>query len=154
MESRRKLLGLVVLLSVGMASVWLAGSEVSANQTAKKPVFVLNLTSGKEDLHAAWMGLQLAEHALNDGRDVILFLNVHAAELASNKIAADLAFRDKPPMHKHLGYLTSRGAKLLVCPACLEALGIKTNELIEEAQLASRESLFGPLGPDAHVFSY
>ena len=155
MRVSRNLLVAVVLLSGIALGLWASGAQVFANDKENEaPVFVLNLTSGKDDLHAAWMGLQLAEHALNDGRKVILFLNVRAPELATTKVAPTLAFQGKPPIQTLLRGLTARGAKLLVCPTCLDALGIDAGALIEGAELATREALFGPLGPNTVVFSY
>jgi predicted peroxiredoxin len=116
--------------------------------------FVLNLTTGKEDLHKAWMGLALAEHALDDGRQVTVFLNVHAPALASKKEGAALKFGDKLPMDKMLEKLLGRGATVLVCPACMEAMGVAESDLIQGAQLADREKLFSRLGPNTAVFSY
>jgi predicted peroxiredoxin len=154
MRTSLKVTVLLGVLAVAAMYAWIGGREVLAGSPPDRPVFVLNLTSGKEDLHAVWMGLQLAEHALNDGREVVLFLNVHAAELAARQTSDKLAFQEKPPVQKLLKGLTSRGAHLLVCPACLEVLGIEADALIEGAQLASREGLFGRLGADAVVFSY
>lgn len=155
MSVSRNVIVPVVLFSGILLAAWAGAFQVAAgDQPRPGRAFVLNLTSGQEDLHAAWMGLQLAEHALNDGREVTLFLNVHAAELATTKTPSALAFQDKPPLQTRLKELTGRGAKLLVCPSCLEVLGIDAGMLIPGAKLASRESLFGALGPDAVVFSY
>ena len=50
--------------------------------------------------------------------------------------------------------LIGRGGEVIVCPACMEAAGVTADALAPGITLASREALFGRLGPDAVVFSY
>ena len=119
-----------------------------------KSALVLNITSGPKDPHAVTMALQLAGHALDDERPVVIFLNVRAPVLASKKGPADLAFRDNPPIVKMLKDLMGRGATVLVCPHCMKAMGVTEADLIEGMQVASRETLFAQLGPNSVVFSY
>ena len=119
-----------------------------------RPCLVLNITSGKDDLHAATMALQLAGHALDDGRDVVLFMNVRAPELARKDFSPTLAFHDNPPLQTMLKQLMERGATMLVCPHCMKVQGVTPADLLPGAEVASRETLFGNLGPNAHVFSY
>jgi hypothetical protein len=52
------------------------------------PALVINLTSGPENLHAARMGLRLAEHGLADGRRVVVFLNVSAPTAPPSRASA------------------------------------------------------------------
>jgi predicted peroxiredoxin len=119
-----------------------------------KPCIVFNITSGKDDLHALTMALQLAGHALDDGREVVLFMNVRATELARKDASPTLAFRENPPLQTMLKKLMERGAKMLVCPHCMKVQGVEPADLLPGAEVASRETLFGNLGPNAHVFSY
>jgi predicted peroxiredoxin len=121
---------------------------------AKAPSFVVNLTRGEDDLHAVWMGLRLVEHALDDGRDVTVFMNVHAAPLARKDLSLDVRFEDTEPIREMLARLQQRGARILVCPSCMELTDVTEDDLLDGAAVASRESLFGKLGPDATVFSY
>jgi intracellular sulfur oxidation DsrE/DsrF family protein len=62
--------------------------------------------------------------------------------------------RDNPPIREMLADLAARGAQVLVCPHCMEVMGVHETDLIEGAQVASRQRLFAHLGPDAVVFSY
>lgn len=141
----------VVLAAVG--GTWLHGGP-EAPPAATKPSFVLNITSGQEDLHAVTMALQLAGHALNDGRDVTLFLNVRAPVLARKDLPETVVFKDNPPVRKMLADLMQRGARVLACPACMKVMGVGDDDLAPGIQKATRELLFGQLGPDAAVFSY
>lgn len=147
----------LVLAGIALLAVlWAAWQGVHAQDKAPaaKPAFVVNLTAGKEDLHKATMALQLANHAIDDGRAVTVFLNVRAPELALKSAPKEWAFGGNPPVGAMLATLGGRGATVLVCPSCLEATGHKPEELVEGTKLASRESLFGALEPGATVFSY
>jgi predicted peroxiredoxin len=96
----------------------------------------------------------LAGHALDDGREVVLFMNVRAVDFARRDLSETIAFDGNPPIKKMIAALIGRGARLLVCPHCANVLGVAEGDLIDGARLATRESLFGSLGPDSVVFSY
>ncbi len=144
--------GLVIGMLVTCGGVWLHGAR--AAQPPPKPAIVFNITSGKEDLHAVTMALQLAGHALDDGREAVLFLNVRAPELARADLPESFAFGPNPPVKKMLADLLARGAQLIVCPHCMKALGMTEADLVNGAKVANRELLFGKLGPGTAVFSY
>lgn len=141
-----------------VALVVLAGAAVLHSGPAagqeSKPGLVLNVTSGREDLHAVTMALQLAGHGLNDGRAVTLFLNVRAPDLARADLPESLAFGGNPPVRKMLADLLGRGATVLVCPACAEAMGVKASDLLAGVEMATREALFAKLDANTVVFTY
>ncbi len=145
-----------VLMLVALAGV--AGVGVvhgwSEPDGASKPCLVLNLTSGKEDLHSVTMALQLAHHALDDGRAAVLFLNVRGAELARKDLSPALKLGSNPPVGEMLAKLIERGGTVIACPACMEVMGVKSDDLATGVQMANRSLLFGRLGPDTAVFTY
>jgi predicted peroxiredoxin len=151
---RNFLIPTVVVIAI--VSGWLTAHLASAqeNPALNKGTLVINITSGKEDLHKATMAMQLAGHGLDDGRKVVLFLNVRAPDLASKQAPDTWIFGKNPPVPEMLKALIKRGAVVLVCPHCMEASGLKKEVLVDGAQVASRESLFGSLGSNCAVFSY
>jgi predicted peroxiredoxin len=142
----------LALLAVGIG--YLAHATRASGQAEGKGTLVINLTSGKEDLHAVTMGLELAGHALNDNREVIVFMNVRAPELASKHLPATIGLADKQPIPEMMNDLMKRGASFLCCPSCMKVLGVQETDLVSGVKLASKERLFGPLGAGAVVFSY
>jgi len=72
MLKRRTLVAGLVALSLW--SIGCAGAQKTDVSTA--PTLVLNITSGQDNAHALTMALELANHALDQGRQVVLFLNV------------------------------------------------------------------------------
>jgi predicted peroxiredoxin len=134
-----------------------ACGETEAPETAvpaPNPVMVFNVTSGaEEDPHAVTMALQLAGHALDDGRDVVLFFNVRAVRIPTKAFPEDLAFKDRP-IKALLTDLIARGAEAQICPHCMHALGVAEEDLVEGATVTDREKLFGRLGENTVVFTY
>ena len=119
-----------------------------------KPALLINITSGKEDLHAVTMAYQLAGHGLDAGREVVLFFNVRAPELAEFGLSEEFRLRDNPPLRLMLEDLMKRGVQVMVCPHCMHEMGVLDTELVPGAEVAMRETLFAHLGPDAVVFTY
>lgn len=148
--------GLAGILVVAALAFFVGSQQrpALATQGSEKPTMVLNITSGKEDLHAVTMALQLAGHALNDGREVVLFFNVRAPEFARADLPDTFHFGENPPIKKMIADLIAGGAQPLVCPHCAAAMGVKETDFAPGMKMASRESLFGKLGPDAVVFTY
>ena len=131
-----------------------APEPASLSETEPTPVLLLNVTADPlEDPHSVTMALQLAGHGLDDGRDVVLFLNVRAVPVATTDLPGDLSFHAEP-IEALLTDLVSRGAEVHVCPHCMKALGIPESALIDGAQVTSREALFARLTPETNVFTY
>jgi len=136
-----------------------SGAALHAGQRtteSKKPTVVFNITSGKEDLHAVTMALQLAGHAVDEGRNVVLFLNVRAPEFARKDLSDAFAFHGNPPLRKMIADLMARGPQVtvMVCPHCAEVMGLTEKDFAPGIGMASAESLFDKLGADSVVFTY
>ncbi|HEX2972474.1 MAG TPA: DsrE family protein [Tepidisphaeraceae bacterium] len=147
------IIGLLVAISGGL---WLAQRKavIAADvKPAVKPHFIINLTSGYADRHRSTMALQLAKHAVDDGRNVVIFLNVRGPELAE-KDSPEPGFRTNPPPNKMLADLMTRGVQVHACPACMEALSITKEAMLPGVILTDREKLFATLEAGATVFSY
>jgi predicted peroxiredoxin len=118
-----------------------------------KPILLLNVTSGTEDAHSVTMALQLAGHALDDGRHLVLFFNVRGVEIPTRELSDSLAFKDRP-IKELLSDLIDRGAEVHVCPHCMAALGVEADDLVKGAVVTDREKLFSRVGPNTSVFTY
>jgi predicted peroxiredoxin len=146
-----------IILTVGLLAAGVGYAAYTApaeGQAGPKDALVINPTGGKVDLHAVTMALELAGHALDDNREVIVFLNMRGAELASKNLPATCSLPGKPPIPEMMGKLMARGAVFLCCPSCMQVLGVQETDLAPGVKLASKEGLFGSLGEGAVVFSY
>lgn len=114
----------------------------------------LNITSdAKRDPHSVTMALQLAGHALDYGKKVVLFFNVRAVTVPTKNFPEDLSFHAKP-IKSLLSELMAKGANVQVCPHCMQALNVKAEDLIEGAEITDRDKLFSQLGSNTNVFTY
>lgn len=154
MRRNLALAALPVLAVLLIAATGADRLQARAADEEAKGIVLINITSGKEDLHAVTMACQLAGHALDDGRTVVLFLNVRAPEFARQDLSEEFVLRDNPPLRDMLASLMARGAQMVVCPHCMEVMGVGEGDLIKGARAASRQTLFAHLGPDTVVFSY
>ncbi len=135
----------------------LIATPALAKKPAEEPAksaLLFNITSGKEDLHAVTMAFQLADHGLEDGRDVTLFFNVRSVEFATAGLSDTLSFADNPPLRQMLAELIAKGATVIACPHCMAAMGYGEDDLVEGATMADRARVFGPLDAGAAVFTY
>ncbi len=123
--------------------------------TMGKPTVVINLTSGKDDLHAVTMGLNLAEHTVAAGHQCVIFFNVKAPPLASKNLPKRFGMTGQKPVRQYLEELSAQGATLLVCPMCAEIMKVKPEELVSEAtMITDRNQLFDHLTANTVVFTY
>ena len=145
---RRSMLALAIVLVV------VAAGLAHAEDTGSTPIMMFNITSGPmEDTHAVTMALQLAGHALADGREVVLFFNVRGVRVPTKELPKDLAFKAEP-ISELLDSVMKQGAEVHVCPHCMKALDITAEDLIPGAVVTDREKLFSKIGSNTVVFSY
>jgi predicted peroxiredoxin len=78
---------------------------------------VVNLTAGTDDVHRAALGLAFAQSALGTGRDVTVFMNVDAVELANRELPESLRFWEFPPISQMLPIFwpTEGGCSFVEC---------------------------------------
>jgi predicted peroxiredoxin len=130
-------------------------AEDSTNATCQKPTLVINLTSGKEDLHAVVMAFHFAEHGLDDGREVVVFFNVASPPLASKNLDESVRFQEMPSVRSMIDGLLKKGAKMVVCPLCAKITGVTAEELAPGIEMIEdRGQIFDHLHSNAVVFSY
>jgi predicted peroxiredoxin len=144
----------VAFLALLLAGCTQDGQSVgsSSESDGAAPIF-FNITSGPDDPHPVTMALQLAGHALDDQRDVVLFFNVRGVDIPTVHLADTLSFGDRP-IKEMLAGLIERGAEVHVCPHCMAALGVEAADLIDGARVTTRDLLFAHLQGNTAVFTY
>jgi sulfur relay (sulfurtransferase) complex TusBCD TusD component (DsrE family) len=153
MNRRATILMVVSLLALAGCSRSVAETAQPAGEKEAQIVLFNITSSATDDPHSVTMALQLAGHALDDGRKVALFFNVRGVTVPTLSLPEDLAFRAKP-IKALLAGLIEGGAQVHVCPHCMNALGVEASDLVAGALVTNRERLFGLLGPNTVVFSY
>jgi predicted peroxiredoxin len=152
--------GLLARLFIGAALVSTGCATTSANtnpQTAGTPAkagLLINVTSGKDNLHAASMGLNLAQTALAAGHEVVVFLNVAAPVLATTTLGDDVRFADFTPVSQLLRDIIARGGKVIVCGHCAAVSNVAESTLLPGTQVSRHGELLGFLKSGMVAFSY
>jgi copper chaperone len=128
-------------------------TSVTATASSKQPILV-NITRGKNELHAVSMALGLAQSAIKDGRPAVVFLNVEAPMFAAKDLSDDMKCADFPPVKKMLADLVAMGGRLLVCGHCAHVVKLEQRDMIDGAKVVVHGELFAAMPPGTAVFSY
>jgi copper chaperone CopZ/predicted peroxiredoxin len=129
-------------------------AEAQSSATAQKLPILVNITRGKDQLHAVAMAIALAQSAIKDGRSATIFLNVDAPVFASKESAASLTCAGFPPLKKMLTDFMAAGGRVLVCEHCAHLAKIVPHDMIDGAKAVTQSELFASLAPGTVVFSY
>jgi predicted peroxiredoxin len=119
------------------------------------PKVVINLATGLEDAERVIVAFLVGTAAVEQGKQVTMFLTKEAVRLALPEYAVGVACEGCPPLASMLEQYTEGGGQLLACPVCFNARHLNETELIPHAELGGATPLWQWIG-DGHatVFSY
>jgi predicted peroxiredoxin len=115
---------------------------------------VINLSTGLEDAEQVTVAFLVAGAALEQGKQVAMFLTKEAVRLALPGIADAVACDGCPPLARLFEQFADGGGELLVCPICFNAKKLEEAQLVQNARLAGATPLWEWVGDGATVFSY
>jgi predicted peroxiredoxin len=116
---------------------------------------VINLATGLDDGERVTVALLVGGAALEQGKQVTMFLTKEAVRLALPGYAEAIACDGCPPIPRLLEQYAEGGGQLLVCPVCFNARKLNENELVANARIGGATPLWQWIGDeDATVFSY
>lgn len=116
---------------------------------------VINLATGLEDAERVTVAFLVGGAAVEQGRQVTMFLTKEAVRLALPGYAEAVACDGCPPLARLLEQYVDGGGQLLVCPVCFSARKLDQGELVADARLGGATPLWEWIGDDhATVFSY
>jgi predicted peroxiredoxin len=115
---------------------------------------VINLATGLDDGERVTVALLVGGAALEQGRQVTMFLTKEAVRLALPGYGEAIACDGCPPIVRLLEQFAEGGGQLLVCPVCFNARKLNENDLVENARIGGATPLWEWIGDDATVFSY
>jgi predicted peroxiredoxin len=122
---------------------------------ADKRKVVINLTTGLEDAERVTIAFLTGGAALEQGRQVAMFLTKEAVRLGLPGHAIAVACEGCPPLERLFEQYAEGGGELLVCPICFNARKLDEGQLVPNARLAGATPLWQWVGDeDATVFSY
>jgi predicted peroxiredoxin len=116
---------------------------------------VINLATGLDDGERVTVALLVGGAALEQGRQVTMFLTKEAVRLALPGYGEAIACDGCPPIPRLLEQFAQGGGKLLVCPVCFNARKLNESELVENARMGGATPLWEWIGDEhATVFSF
>ena len=121
---------------------------------AEKEKVVVNLATGLEDAERVTVAFLVATAALDQGKQVAMFLTKEAIRLGLPGHAEAVACEGCPPLSRLFEQFADGGGELLVCPICFNARKLDEAELVPTARLAGATPLWEWIGDGATVFSY
>jgi predicted peroxiredoxin len=115
---------------------------------------VVNLATGLEDAERVTVAFLVAGAALEQGKQVAMFLTKEAVRLGLPGYGEAVACEGCPPIPKLFAQYADGGGELLVCPICFKARKLDESALVPNARLAGATPLWEWIGDGATVFSY
>jgi predicted peroxiredoxin len=115
---------------------------------------VINLATGMEDAERVMIAFLVGGAAVEQGKQVTMFLTKDAIKLALPGHAQGIACKGCPPIERLFEQYASGGGELLVCPICLTARDLEGCELVPNAKVGGATPLWEWIGDGATVFSY
>jgi predicted peroxiredoxin len=116
---------------------------------------VINLATGLDDGERVTVALLVGGAALEQGKQVTMFLTKEAVRLALPGYAEAIACDGCPPIPRLLEQFADGGGQLLVCPVCFNARKLNETELVVNARMGGATPLWEWIGDEhATVFSF
>ncbi|MBA2461427.1 MAG: DsrE family protein [Actinobacteria bacterium] len=116
---------------------------------------VINLSTGLEDGEKVTVAFLVGGAALEQGKQVAMFLTKEAVRLALPDVADAVACEGCPPLARLFQQYADGGGELLVCPICFNSKKLDEGQLVGNARLAGATPLWEWIGDEAAtVFSY
>jgi predicted peroxiredoxin len=116
---------------------------------------VINLATGLDDGERVTVALLVGGAALEQGKQVRMFLTKEAVRLALPGYGEAIACDGCPPVPRLLEQFDDGGGQLLACPVCFNARKLNENELVANARIGGATPLWEWIGDEhATVFSF
>jgi predicted peroxiredoxin len=115
---------------------------------------VINLATGLEDAERVTVGFLVGGAALEQDKQVAMFLTKEAVRLGLEGYGEAVACEGCPPLPRLVQQFADGGGELLVCPICFSARKLDESKLVANARLAGATPLWEWIGESATVFSY
>src|SRR5581483_8356424 len=115
---------------------------------------VINLATGLEDAERVMIAFLVGGAAVEQGKQVTMFLTKDAVKLALPGVAEGVACDGCPPIERLFEQYAAGGGELLVCPICVTARGFEDSEWVPNARIGGATPLWEWIGQGATVFRY
>ena len=116
---------------------------------------VINLATGMEDAERVLVAFLVGGAALEQGKQVAMFLTKDAVRLGLPGQAEGVACEGCPPLERLFEQFADGGGELLACPFCVNSRRLDAEAFVANARVAGATPMWEWLGDGPHtVFSY
>jgi predicted peroxiredoxin len=116
---------------------------------------LVNLATGMEDQERVLIAFLVGGAALEQGREVAMFLTKDAVHLAVPGPAPVEACEGCPPLERLFEQFANGGGALLVCPICVTSRQLDPETFVGNARVAGATPMWEWIGEGpSSVFSY
>jgi len=115
---------------------------------------VVGCTHGDEDPDRVVVSYLTAGAALDQGKDVVMWLSSDGVRLALNGYVDNIRADQEPPVRRVHDQFIEKGGHFYVCPICFNERELDESELVQNAELKGATPLMEFAADGATTFSY
>jgi len=115
---------------------------------------IVGCTHGSEDPDAVIVAYLTAGAALDQGKEVVLWLTSEGVQLALRGYVDPIREGQEPPVRRVHDQFIEKGGRFYVCPVCFNDRNLDASELVENAELKGATPLMEFAGDSALTFTY
>jgi predicted peroxiredoxin len=115
---------------------------------------LVNLATGLEDAERVTVAFLVANAALEQGKEAVIWATKDAVRLGLPGEAEGEACSSCPPLERLFQQFADGGGELWLCPICVNSRGLADAEKVGNARVAGATPMLEWAGDDATVFSY
>ena len=115
---------------------------------------VVGCSSGEENPDAVAVSYLTAGAALDQGREVVLWLTSEGVRLGIQGYADSIRTDQDPPAARLHQQLIEKGGRFFVCPICFNERDLDEAQLVENAELKGASPLMEFATPGTVTFTY
>jgi predicted peroxiredoxin len=115
---------------------------------------IVGCTHGEEDPDSVVVAYLVAGAALDQGKDVVLWLTSEGVRLGLDGYSDDIRVDKEPPVARLHAQFIEKGGRFYVCPICFGERDLDESKLVPGAALKGATPLMEFAGDGAMTFSY
>jgi uncharacterized protein len=115
---------------------------------------IVGCSHGEEDPDRVVVAYLTAGAALDQGKDVVMWLTAEGVRLALRGYADRIRVGMEPPVERVHAQFIEKGGRFYVCPVCFGERDLDEGELVESAELKGATPLMEFAAEGAMTFTY
>lgn len=115
---------------------------------------IIGLSHGEEEPDRVAVAYLTAGAALDQGKDVVMWLTVEGVRIALGGYADRIRADQDPPIERLHAQFAEKGGRFYVCPVCFNERELDADDLVANAELKGATPLMEFAGSGAMTFTY